>query len=155
MPTHWITTHWPTPETEPGQARHVFVKEHNVTLPKLGDIVFFREAINATVDGTRVRTATRHHRGQQARFDLPRGSGGIIGTATVEGTLRGQLPEDVLFDFGDLREWSVIPCRDFHSASLPLANLLAFLGKKNPRFLGLWRIRDDKLAATLMSALLH
>jgi hypothetical protein len=153
MPDYWITTHWPTPATEPGQSRHVFVKAHNVTLPRPGDFIFFRESMYATVKGKSVRTVTRHHRGKQAQFDLPRGSGGIIGTATVDGTIRKQVPDDVVFDFGDLRDWSVIPCRDFQAASVSLENLLALLGKDNPRFLSLWRMPDDLLASKLLKAL--
>src|SRR5687767_15050140 len=112
MTNYWITTHWPSPQTEPGQSRHVFVKPHSVNVPKPGDFIFFRESIYATVKGKQVHVATRHHRGRQSQFDLPRGSGGIIGTATVDGMIRGQEPDDVVFDFGDLREWSVISCRD-------------------------------------------
>jgi len=153
MPDYWITTHWPTPATEPGQSRHVFVKKHNVRLPKPGDIVFFRESIEAKVNGKRVRTATRHHRGQQARFDLPRGSGGIIGTATVDGTLRPIRTDDVVFDLGDLRERSVIPCRNFQAASLPLEHLLAVLRIRGVKFLSLWQMPNDERREKLVNAM--
>ena len=51
MREYWITTHWPTPHVEPGQSRHVFVKERNVSLPKQNDFIFFRESITATANG--------------------------------------------------------------------------------------------------------
>ena len=66
------------------------------------------------------------------------GGGGIIGTATVDNTLRKQQPEDVVFDFGDLKEWMVIPCRDFRPATLGLDDLLELLDVDSPRFLNLW-----------------
>jgi len=153
MTSYWITTHWPTPTTEPGQSRHVFVKDHNVTLPERGDFIFFRESIVAKVKGKRVRTVTRHHRGRQALFGLPRGRGGIIGTATVDDALRPICADDVVFDFGDLREWSVIPCRDFQAASLSLERLLALLGKEGAKFLSLWRMPDNELGVRLLKVL--
>jgi hypothetical protein len=157
MMEYWITTHWPTPDTEPGQSRHVFVKQRNVTLPNPGDFVFIRESISARAHGKPVKTITRHHRGQQEEFEVPKGYGGIIGTAIVQGTLRKQQPEDVVFDFGDLREWMVIPCHQFEAARLPLHKLLALLSIDEPiksvRFLSLWRLPADGRAEKLLQAL--
>jgi hypothetical protein len=153
MPDYWITTHWPTPSVEPGQSRHVFVKEHNASLPKDKDIVFFRESKSVRVNGRTVHAATRHHLRKETKFDLPKGKGGIIGTAIVAGDKRKQVPEDVLFDFGDLREWSVVPCRGYEEAFLSLDALLAILGRKNPRFLSLWRMPDEALAIRLWKSL--
>lgn len=135
----------------------MFVKEHNVSIPKLGDFIFFRESISARANGKRVRTVTRHHRGHQAEFDLPKGYGGIIGTATVDGSLRKQQPDDVVFDFGDLQDWMVIPCRDFKPARLGLNDLRELLRLDEPitstRFLSLWQIPDDGRAERLTRAI--
>lgn len=143
MRDYWITTHWPTPATEPGLSRHVYVKERNVKLPKPDDFVFFRESISVTVNRKHPPTVRRRYLGKEDEFDVPRGKGGIIGTATVDGARRPIRDDDVVFDFGNLREWSIIPCRDFQPASLSLEDLLALLGKVSPRFLSLWRMPSD------------
>jgi hypothetical protein len=125
-----------------------------VTLPQPGDLVFIRESIHANdKQGRPVRTAVRHYRGRKARMDVPKATGGIIGVATVDGPVREQMPHDVVFDYGDLREWRVIPCRDFQAARLPLSDLLALLAKGNPRFLNLWRIPEASLGQRVLRAL--
>jgi hypothetical protein len=150
----WITTHWPAPLSDPALSRNVYVKAHSITLPQPGDVVFIRESIHALdKHGRRVRTAVRHHRGQTARLDVPKGTGGIVGVATVDGAIREQVPNDVVFDYGDLREWRVIPCRDFQAAHLPLSELLNLLAKHNPRFLSLWRIPNPSLGQRILRSL--
>lgn len=154
MSDSWITTHWPTPKVTPGQSRHVFVKrDYHGRVPQPGDFIFFRESLVAKVNGKKVRTVTRHHLGHETRFDLPSGSGGIIGTATVDGILREQHPNDVVFNFGDLREWKVIPCRDFKSACLPMNKLRLLLDIKGLLFLKLWHIQYADLAGRLLQSL--
>jgi hypothetical protein len=81
------------------------------------------------------------------------GYGRIIGMATVSGVKRKQQPDDVVFDFGDLKEWFVIPCQDFEEASLSLKELKDVLGKNAVRSLNLWPLRDDKLGSKLLNAL--
>jgi hypothetical protein len=144
MPDYWITTHWPVPETDLPFSRHVYVKDHSVTLPEPGAQIFFRETIHAIgKDKKRVRIVTRKHRGQKASFDVRVGSGGIIGTAVVDGKLRPIQDYDVVFDFGDLNEWAIIPCEDFEPVEFPLPALLKFLDRRNPRFLSLWHMPDN------------
>jgi hypothetical protein len=155
MTDFWITTHWPTPDNHPPMSRHVYVKENRTTLPKPGAVVFIREAIDAKdKDGRRVRRVDGHHHGNVMKaLALPKGSGGIIGVVTVQGTLREQQPSDVVFDYGDLPEWLVIPCRGFSRATLPLTDLRAMLGTENVRGLNLWAINDDDIGAKLLKAL--
>jgi hypothetical protein len=157
MPDYWITTHWPIPVTNVPFSRHVFVKKIRVTLPKPGAVVFIREAIDARdKNGRRVQKVDRHHHGNIVRgINVPKGTGGIIGVATVDGTLRDQVPADVVLDYGDLREWMVIPCRGFQPAALPLDNLRTLLRKGNVRGLNLWPLKDDELGAKLLKALRH
>jgi hypothetical protein len=152
MRDYWITTHWPTPDVDPGQSRHVFVKQHNVSVPKPGDFIFFRQSETATVDGKRVKQVVWHHHGPRGRFDVPKGSGGIIGTGTVCGTRRPIAPEDSVFDFGDLREWSVIPCEGFEDGFLSLDDLVGLLNRKSVRHLSLWRVPDESLALRILDA---
>src|SRR5258706_441940 len=138
----WITTHWPVPETDLSFSRHVYVKEHSVKLPEPGAHVFIRETIHAIGKNKKpVRTVVRRHRGQRAQFDVRVGSGGIIGTAIVTGKRRPIQDQDVVFDFGDLEEWSIIPCTDFKPAKFSLDALLQLLDRKNPRFLSLWKMQ--------------
>ncbi|CAA9389121.1 MAG: hypothetical protein AVDCRST_MAG64-1091 [uncultured Phycisphaerae bacterium] len=150
----WITTHWPTPVTDLPFSRHVYVKEGRVDLPAPGDAVIVREQYKAVVHKKPVKTVIRHHRGERRAFDLPdAGVGGVIGTTTVAGARRAIGPDDVVFDYGDLAEWSAIPCTGFRSASLPLDDLLDLTRMPNARGLNLWRVRDDAMAAELMSRL--
>jgi hypothetical protein len=153
MRDYWITTHWPTPPTDPGQSRHVFVKERKVAVPNPGDFVFFRQSVSATVNGRPVRKVVWHYQGPRGEYDVPSGSGGIIGTATVCGERRPIHPDDSVFDFGNLKDWSVIPCEDFQEAFLPLEDLLTILGRDGTIFLNLWRIPDESVALKLQEAL--
>jgi hypothetical protein len=144
MSDYWITTHWPVPETDLTFSRHVYVKEHSISRPEPGARIFFRESIHAIgKNKKRVRTVTRKHRGQKAHFDVRVGSGGIIGTANVNGSLRPIQDQDVVFDFGDLDEWSIIPCQSFEPAEYPLPALLNLLDRQNCRFLSLWHMPDE------------
>jgi len=65
---------------------------------------------------------------------------------TVQGPRRLITDEDVVYDYGNLREWEVIPCRDGRPLpELSRGDLMAALGKPRrtpPRFLGLWRVPD-------------
>jgi hypothetical protein len=155
MTDYWLTTHWPIPrDTDPPFSRNVYIKKRRARLPKPGALVFIREAKDATdKDGRRVAKVDMHHRGKVTRgIDVPKGSGGIIGVTTIDGTLRNQQPNDVVFDFGDLPEWSVIPCRDFQPARLSLDELRKLLGKDNVRGLKLWPVPDE-LGPNLLKAL--
>jgi hypothetical protein len=83
---------------------------------------------------------------------VPKGSGGIIGVATVDGVLREQRPEDVLFDYGDLPDWRVIPCRDFRPATLPLNDLRRLIRTDVVRGLNLWPMPED-IGSNVLGAL--
>jgi hypothetical protein len=97
----------------------------------------------------------RHYRGQVVRgIDVPKGTGESSAWQRLT-ALRKQVPDDVVFDYGDLREWMVIPCRDFQPATLPLAKLRDLLGKDNMRGLILWPLNDDELGSKLLKALLR
>ena len=77
---------------------------------------------------------------------LPPGYGGIIGVMTVEGKHRPIAPTDVVYDYGDLPEWSIITCKGFKTIRLPLPDLMTAIGKERdttPRFLDLYRVRDE------------
>ena len=155
MTDYWITTHWPIPVTDPPFSRNVYVKESRVTLPNRGDVVFIREAVYARDKNQRpVRKVDMHHGGRVVGgIHVPKGTGGIIGVATVDGTRRDQVPGDVVFDYGDLREWKVIPCRDFQPAKLPLDDLRTLLRKDNVRGLNLWPMNNEELGLKVLKAL--
>ena len=147
---YWITTHWPLPESDTDFSRHVYVKQRHVTVPQGGDVVFVREA--RSVKGAVSPTVYRCHKGVRTAMTLPPGFGGIIGKLTVEGTHRPINERDVVYDYGDLPEWSIIECRDFTPVRLPLADLLAAIGKAPDtglQFLNLWRVPDEHVPALL------
>lgn len=147
---YWITTHWPLPDSDSDFSRHVYVKERRVTVPKAEDMVFVRESIS--VKSQLSPTVYRCHLGQRTQMTLPPGYGGLIGTMTVAGTHRPIVPTDVVYDYGDLPEWSIIECRDFEPLRLPLPDLMTAIGKSrksNPRFLDLWRIPDEHVRPLL------
>jgi hypothetical protein len=144
MPDYWITTHWPVPESDDAFARHVYMKQRHVTFPKADDVVFVRESIS--VKGELSPTVERCHLGKRQTMKLSPGYGGIIGVMTVEGKHRPIAPTDVVYDYGDLTEWSIITCRGFKPVRLPLPDLMTAIGKRRdttPRFLDLYRVRDE------------
>ena len=105
MSNFWITTHWPTPSTAPSVSRHVYVKEKHKSRPSVGDFIFIRESESRPkFEGNEVKRVTMLHRGKTSEHDLPKGSGGIIGTAIVGDSVRDVLPEDVVFEYGNLRD---------------------------------------------------
>ena len=154
MSDFWITTHWPVPKDAPDLSRHVYIKDRHVSFPQPGDFVFIRESKSRPMsDGLTVRRVTRIHRGERSEHDLPEGSGGLIGVATVDGAPREISPDDVVFEYGNLREWQLIPTRDFRRAELPYDTLKKLLGAENPRFLSLWRIPGDGRAEQILKAM--
>ena len=130
MADFWITTHWPTPDCKPGPSRYVYFKKNKVTLPKPGDFIFIRETREAKVNGKLVKTVVRHYRGEKTTFQLPKGTGGIVGTAQVAGPARKQNSEDVVFDFGNLDEWCVVHALIFSRELFQLTNSKAFLRRR-------------------------
>jgi hypothetical protein len=152
MPDFWITTYWPIPRSDPPFSRHVYVKDNRANVPKPGAFIFVRESIDAKIGGRRVRIATMHHRDERAPLKVPKGSGGIIGTMTVVGSMRPIQSNDVVFDFGDLKEWSIIPCEGFQAARLSLRDLREVLNVENPRFLNLWQM-PESLGEKLLKAI--
>lgn len=83
-------------------------------------------------------------------------TGGIVAAVTVEGGLWPVAEEDLTYDYGDWREWSLIPCGPPHSMrELPRREMMELLGKEPatpPRFLGLWRV-PYQLVPALLAAL--
>jgi hypothetical protein len=63
--------------------------------------------------------------------------------------------DDVVYDCGDLEEWSILQCRDFRDfrsgrdRSIPLPDLLHAIDKENVRFIRLWRVPDEYLRGLL------
>jgi hypothetical protein len=151
-PKYWITTHWPVPASDHAFARHVYVKERHKTFPKADDVVFVRES--RSVKGKISPTVERSHLGKRESMKLPPGYGGIIGVMTVEGKHRKIAQNDVVYDYGDLPEWSIITCKNFERLRLPLPlpELMASLGKQralSPQFLRLYRVRDEHVPTLL------
>lgn len=144
MADHWITTHWPIPADDDTFSRHVYVKERNINCPRPGDIVFVRETI--AVRGKLRPLVVRHHQGQKHTVRVAKGCGGLIGGMSVVVCKRRPImPADVVYDFGDLNEWSLIDCKGFTRFELPLNELLQALGKDpgaGVMFLNLWRVPD-------------
>ena len=81
-------------------------------------------------DGLTVRRVTRAHRGERTEHELPEGFGGLVGMATISGAPRLISPDDVIFEYGSLREWQLIPTQDFRRAQLPYATLKELLKKE-------------------------
>src|SRR4051794_1378953 len=147
---YWITTHWPIPESDRDFARHVYIKERHVTVPVADDVVFVRESV--TVKGKLSPTVERCHLGRRQPLNLSPGYGGIIGVMIVEGKHRPIAPTDVVYDYGDLPEWSIITCRSFEPLRLPLPGLMVAIGKTRDtahRFLDLYRARDEHVPTLL------
>lgn len=156
----WITTHWPIPypHPDPQFSRHVYVKERDRNLPRPGDIVLIREA--EEVKGKRCPTVDREHQGRREPVKVPIGNGGIIGQMIVTGREPRLInPDDVVYDFGDLREQRILECRNFRDLrdgsdrSIPLTALQTALGTKSTRFLHLWQVEDDDRLDRLLAIL--
>jgi len=77
----------------------------------------------------------------------------------VCGTKRPMCDDDVLLDYGNLREggrflWEIIPCHEWDPVEPPLSryDLMKALGKPPdtpPRFLRLWQVPDPFVAPLL------
>jgi len=154
---YWITTHWPVPRSVRDCYWHVYLKDWPlVDLPQIGDVVLVYECKTATVHNERVHKATkcRGYTSTGEELRLPDGVGGIIGKMTVSGTKRRISHEDVLLDYGNLREWEfIIPCdkrcrcdRDRSFGRDYLGDLMEALGKPRrfpPMFLYLHRVPQE------------
>lgn len=139
------------PESDSDFSRHVYVKERRVTVPKADDVVFVRESIS--VKSQLSPTVYRCHLGKRTEMTLPPGYGGLIGMMKVIGKHRPIAHTDVVYDYGDLPEWSIIECCEFEALRLPLPDLMVAIGKSrttNPRFLDLWRVPDEHVRPLLM-----
>lgn len=162
--SYWTTIHWPVPPTaRPPLSRHVYVKRdwNYGKLPEEGDMVFVYESETATIDRKRVRevewwtglTPTGEI------FNLPDGAGGLIGKMKVNGTARKISSQDVVGDYGNLKDekdfvWRVVPCHGWEPIDppLPRPNLMEAIckpPKTPPRFLHLWRVRDELVPGLL------
>lgn len=153
----WITTHWPNLEPVLSPTRHVYFKpEKRQRVPEVGDIVLVYESETVHVDGKTVTEAYRVHKGQRELVQLPRGKGAIICLLKVAGEPRPVEPDDVVYDYGNLSEWRVIPCsKRIEVCELPRRGLMKALGKDEktpPRFLSLWKVSDGSAAERVMRA---
>lgn len=75
---------------------------------------------------------------------------------TVEGKHRPVAPTDVVYDCGNLPEWSIIPCRDYQPLRLPVPDLMVAIASLASRAdrsitamrcvgIDVWRINADDL----------
>ncbi len=155
MPDYWITSHWPTPEPETSSFRNVYFKTgKRKNLPKIGDVVFIYESAVAAVDGKKVEQVVRCYLGKREMKVVPAGRSAIIGKVVVSAAPRAIQATDVVYDFGNVEEWSVIPC-DGRTAVPEIAksDLMEILGHPRntpPRFLSLWRIPDAQAVQRLI-----
>ena len=155
MPDYWITSHWPTPEPETSSFRNVYFKTgKRKTLPKIGDVVLIYETGVAKVNSKQVDLVYRCHAGKRELRALPAGRSAIIGKAIVNGEPRAIQPTDIVYDFGNVDEWSIIPCSGQTAvceiAKADMMELLGYPRSASPRFLTLWRIPDPQIAQRLM-----
>lgn len=148
----WITTHWPSPRGRE-VARHVYFKARRRRLPRPGDLVLIYESETVHVNGKAVDHAILRHRGEREQVGLPRGRGEIVAAVTVEGGPRPITEEDLTYDYGDWKEWSLIPCgRPRAVRELPRREMMELLGKEPAtpvRFLGLWRVPYQRVPGLL------
>lgn len=147
---HWITTHWPGLPQDAVAARHVYVKQRHLAFPLPGDVVFVRESV--TVRGKASPTVLRVHNGVRQQVKVPLGFGGLVARVSVKGSPRAIIASDVVYDYGDLREWSKIDCVGHQSLRVPLPSLMKALGYSSdatPRFMDLWKVPDSKVGPLL------
>ena len=140
-----ITTHWPSPEGME-VARNVYFNARRKSLPAIGDIVLIYEAETATVNGKRVTRAEMRYRGRREWVELPRGRGRIVGAVTVVGEPRGITDENRVYDYGNLDEWSLVPCGAMREVrEVSRGEVIEVLGKSgsNVRYWGLWKVPDE------------
>ena len=161
--TCWITTHWPVPADVAESMRHVYVKtdRHLCSVPRKGDIVLLYQAKIAKVHSKRVHKAElwRRRKPTEELLDVPVGVGGIIGRMTVKEEKRDICDDDVVLDYGNLREgsgfiWEIIPCHKWCPCNPHLlrGGLMKAIGKPRdtpPRFLSLYRVPDQFVPALL------
>jgi hypothetical protein len=117
----WITSHWPAPERQ--WVRHVYAKDGSQNVPSIHDEIFLYETKHANIDGKRVTTARRVQNGIVGpELKLPDGFGGIVGRMYAVGPRRRITPDDWVYEYGNLGEWSIIPCKDFQEAENPIVH---------------------------------
>ncbi|HSZ54730.1 MAG TPA: hypothetical protein VK797_03670 [Tepidisphaeraceae bacterium] len=142
----WITTHWPSPHGFE-VARNVYYKAGRAKLPRVGDLMLIYEAETATVDGQRKSHAILHHRRRRERVELPKGRGRIISCVTVSGPPRQITEDDRVYEYGNLKEWSLIPCvQERPVRDVSRGQTMELLGKPAttpPRFWSLWKVPDS------------
>jgi len=155
MTDYWITSHWPTPEPETSSFRNVYFKTgKRKNLPKIGDIVFIYESAVAVVEGRRVDRVYQCYEGKRELKVVPPGRSAIISRAVISGEPRAIQSTDIVYDFGNLDEWSIIPCNCQTSvreiAKEDMMKLLGYPRNTPPRFLRLWCIPDLQVAQRLI-----
>jgi hypothetical protein len=151
----WITTHWPSPKGFE-VARHVYFKSNPASLPRPGDLVLIYEAQSATVNSKAVKRAEMQYHGKREWVQLPKGRGRIVAAVTVKETARRITGDDRVYDYGNLSEWSLIPCGDEKAVTdIPRSVIMELLDKPPttpPRFWSLWKV-PDKYMSVLLSKL--
>jgi hypothetical protein len=120
-------------------------------------MILVYESQGAAVNGRRVTMVYRCHNGKRELEPVPPGRSAIISKMVVTGLPRAIQPSDVVRDYGDLNEWSLIPCHHHTKVrEMPKDELMELLGypsKTSPRFLTLWRVPDEKLVQQLLERL--
>ena len=142
MRNYWISTIWRFVEGDEKYCCNVYLKEQRKTVPKIGDVVFFRESIS-----TPKQVVRRIFRGEESMERVGNGCGGIIAAAVVfeHPTNIPPYPDWVVaYDFGDLREWTrVIRCSDHRFKNwMSWGELRAALNTKTGKFLNLYKLKD-------------
>jgi len=139
--------------TGPALSRHVYVKSSRARVPAPGDLVLVYECQTVTVGGKHRMRADGIVRGRRERIELPKGRGQIIMALTVTGPRRPIRDDDVVYDYGNLREWSVIPCKTLKPVRpLPRGDVMELLGQPRdtpPRYWSLWKVPHHFISALL------
>ncbi len=105
------------------------------------------------MDGKAVRRAEMRHRGRREWVELPKGRARIVCAVTVRGGPRPIAEEDRVYEYGNLSEWSLIPCggeKQVREVSRKrVMELLGKPGDTSPRFWSLWKVPREHVGALL------
>lgn len=158
MPDYWITTHWPSRDPDDSPGRNVFYKRGTrKNLPRRGDVVFIYESAYAVIDGELITKVEKQHQNERETETLPVGRSAIISKVVVANDPRAIRPDDIVRDYGNLEDWMIIPCckqtKVKPLAKQDLMELLGYARNAPPRFLTLWRIKDEEMALELLRKL--
>ena len=145
----WITSHWAHPEPD-DLPWHIYRKELDKRDREIsvGDQVLFFEGLRPRREGTRVDFAERVQAGKRTgRYPLRQPRAGIVCAGSVKENVRKLIPDDVIFDYGDLSGWHYIILCEIRARGgpVPLAEIERVLNRKvPPHTMGLLRIEEHE-----------